>query len=259
MGSNEHDPGQRRGGIGADVERAREAAGLTLRDLEDRTKIRRRYLEAIEAERWTALPSSAHASAFLRTVASELGLDPDELADRFRREVEPPVSSGDPGGPSRWPVLAAVALLAGAGVAAVAVVGDDSEDGARRGGDARDRAGAHRSGGGGGDGPGGDGGRARSAPGEPFELTLSTRGPVDVCLVADDDRALIDSQLLAAGTSEGPFQGDEFRLDLLSGGAVRASIGGDEGDLRLRSDEPARWRITARGARPQPMRRVTCP
>ena len=241
-----------KGAIGADIVRAREEQGLSVRDLEERTKIRRRYLEAIEGDRWAALPSNAHASAFLRTIAGELGMDADELADRFRREVEPPASGGEHAGPSRWPVLAAVAVLVGAAAATVAVLGDDGDDAGSRGRDARDGGGAQRA------AAAAKRDRdGRPAAGEPFNLTLSTREPVDVCLVEGESKALIDTQLLAAGAAEGPFQGDEFRLDLLSGGAVRAGIGGRE--VRLRSDEPARWRITARGARPQPLRRETCP
>ena len=236
-------------GLGGEIAEAREALGLTLRDMEERTKIRRRYLEALEQERWSALPSRAHAHAFLRTVAGELGLDADELADRFRRHVDPGEATGEPGGPSRWPVLAAVAVLAGAGAAAVIVAtGDDGSESTRRAAK--------------GDRPGpadeGERGRRRDrGPAEAFALTLTTREPVEVCLVAGDDRALIDSQRLAAGATEGPFEGDEFRLDLLSGGSVRASIG--DRRVPLRSEEPARWSVTSRGARPQPLRAGSCP
>jgi transcriptional regulator with XRE-family HTH domain len=236
-------------GLGGEIAAAREALGLTLRDMEERTKIRRRYLEALEQERWSSLPSRAHTHAFLRTVAGELGLDADELADRFRREVDPGEAPGEPGGPARWPVLAAVALLAGAGAAALVVTaGDDGSKSTRRAAK--------------GDRPGADdasqpGRRRERGPAEAFALTLTNGEPVELCLVAGDDRALIDSQRLAAGATEGPFEGDEFRLDLLSGGSLRATIG--DRRVRLRSEEPARWSVTSRGALPQALRGESCP
>lgn len=242
--------------LGRELRAAREARGLTLHDLEERTKIRWRYLEALEEERWSALPSPAHAKSFVRVVAGELELDAEAMADRARRLLEPLPGQVDAGRPRRWPALVAIALLGGAGVAAGIVAAGESGDEERV--DVRKGA-AH--------GPGeraagsGDsereGGRGRAPATGPVILALETKEPVELCLVATGNLALIDSQRFGEGALEGPFESDEFRLDLLSGGTVVARIDGRE--ERLRSREPARYRITSRGAVPEPMRRESCP
>ena len=240
-----HPPGP--GSIGFELREARERRGWTLHELEERTKIRRRYLEALEQERWSALPSPAHAKAFLRAIATELELDGEALADSFRRRAEPASATPEHRGRLRAPALAAAAALTGAGILAVAVVGGEderrpaAERAGRAGADGRERARHER----------------RRAPRGPFALTVEPREPVELCLVGGGRRPLVDSQRLAAGTVEGPFRGREFRLDLLSGGTVRISVGGEV--QRLRSREPARYEVTAAGAEPQSVRRMSCP
>ncbi|MBC7105259.1 MAG: helix-turn-helix domain-containing protein, partial [Firmicutes bacterium] len=59
---------------------AREARGLSLAQAEEETKIRRRYLAALEENRFEVLPGRVYARAFLRTYARFLGLDGEELA-----------------------------------------------------------------------------------------------------------------------------------------------------------------------------------
>src|SRR6185312_11025713 len=56
-------------------------------------RIRDRYLQALEEERWDALPGDAYVKGFLRTYADYLGLDGnlyvDEYNSRFARPDEP--------------------------------------------------------------------------------------------------------------------------------------------------------------------------
>ena len=66
--------------VGARLRAAREARGLTLAQVEEETKIRRRYLAALEENRFDVLPGRVYAKAFLRTYARFLGLDGEELA-----------------------------------------------------------------------------------------------------------------------------------------------------------------------------------
>jgi cytoskeletal protein RodZ len=80
--------------IGETLKRARTRAGLDIRTAEERTKIRIKYLRALESENWEAIPSPAYAKGFLRTYAGVLGLDPDALVDDYRRRgTECPVSA----------------------------------------------------------------------------------------------------------------------------------------------------------------------
>src|SRR5687768_10574464 len=76
--------------IGAALREERERQGLTLEDLEARTKIRTRYLRALENEDWDILPGPAYVRGFLRTYASTLGLDAEDLVDDYREEFEAP-------------------------------------------------------------------------------------------------------------------------------------------------------------------------
>ncbi|MDR7545529.1 MAG: DUF4115 domain-containing protein, partial [Armatimonadota bacterium] len=74
--------------IGGILRRARADRGLTLADLEARTRIHPRYLAALEEERFGDLPPYPFARGFLHTVAEELGLDPRPLTRRLA-EVMP--------------------------------------------------------------------------------------------------------------------------------------------------------------------------
>jgi len=73
------------GGVGSKLREARNRRKLTLADVEAATKIRVRYLEAIENEDWDQLPGDTYARAFIRTYGALLGLDGDRLAEEQRR------------------------------------------------------------------------------------------------------------------------------------------------------------------------------
>jgi len=72
-------------GLGSSLADARLAKGLELRDAERETRIRARYLAALEDEDFDLLPGDAWGVVFLRTYASFLGLDPTGYADEYRR------------------------------------------------------------------------------------------------------------------------------------------------------------------------------
>ncbi len=76
--------------IGSSLREARERRGLTLADAEAETKIRSRYLGALENERFDVLPGDAYARGFLRTYAEFLGLDGDLYADEFAERFSAP-------------------------------------------------------------------------------------------------------------------------------------------------------------------------
>jgi cytoskeleton protein RodZ len=73
------------GGVGNNLREARARRKLSLQEVEEVTKIRSRYLQAIEDEDWDQLPSETYARAFIRTYAALLGLDGDLLAEEQRR------------------------------------------------------------------------------------------------------------------------------------------------------------------------------
>ena len=74
--------------IGAILTRTREREGLDLPEVEEKTKIRVRYLRALEDEDWEVLPAPAYARGFLRAYAELLGLDAELLVDEFRARYE---------------------------------------------------------------------------------------------------------------------------------------------------------------------------
>jgi cytoskeleton protein RodZ len=73
-------------GVGSKLRDARNRRKLSLEEAEEATKIRARYLQALENEDWDQLPGDTYARAFIRTYSTLLGLDGDRLADEQRRE-----------------------------------------------------------------------------------------------------------------------------------------------------------------------------
>ena len=66
---------------------ARQEHGQDLSTVSQVLRIRLVYLEAIEAGDFDSLPGTAYAIGFLRTYAEFLGLDGDEIVERFKSEV----------------------------------------------------------------------------------------------------------------------------------------------------------------------------
>jgi cytoskeleton protein RodZ len=73
--------------VGADLAAARERLGCGLAEMSAWLRIRQAYLVALEQGRIDKLPGNAYALVFLRSYATALGLDPDELSRRFKAEA----------------------------------------------------------------------------------------------------------------------------------------------------------------------------
>jgi transcriptional regulator with XRE-family HTH domain len=78
--------------IGAALARAREAAGLSLAQIAERTKVRPGILTDIEADAHDRLPALTYTIGFVKAYARTVGMDPDEAAQRYRLESQ----KGDP-------------------------------------------------------------------------------------------------------------------------------------------------------------------
>src|SRR5437660_5674851 len=76
--------------IGSTLREARMRSGIDISEVETRTKIRAKYLRAIENEEWDLLPGRVYAKSFLRTYGDYLGVDSRMLVDEFRRQYERP-------------------------------------------------------------------------------------------------------------------------------------------------------------------------
>lgn len=71
--------------VGDILERARKERGLSLQEVEQATKIRKRYLAGLEQEDYGVLPDSVYVQGFLKTYANYLGLDGEELSRDLKR------------------------------------------------------------------------------------------------------------------------------------------------------------------------------
>ena len=101
---------------------ARERKGVDLYRAERDTKIRARYLGALERGDYKELPGAVYTKGFLRNYALYLGLDPEEVLDHWRRErggardIVPVITVPRPIAPTRQgltfsPSVVVVALL----------------------------------------------------------------------------------------------------------------------------------------------------
>jgi hypothetical protein len=216
-------------GIGPTLRQARNRRKVELSEVEATTKIRVRYLQAMENEEWDALPGSAYARSFLRTYASFLGLDGDRLVEEHRRsfaadpltertpQEEPTVAPRPSGrGPRLRPRVLATAVSAGLVAALVAIGlssgGEESTTPARPGkhaGRQRQRGIAQE--------------QARSV----VSVHLAANAEVWVCLLDAEGRRLVDGQILEAGAEEGPFRSGSFTVSF-GNGEVSMRIDGRE-------------------------------
>ncbi len=252
--------------IGEVLKRARARQRIDIQTVEEQTKIRTKYLRALENEEWEVLPGHPYAKGFLRTYAQFLGLDPDALVDEYRRTVESslganaPVQFAEPvlerrrrlGQPSRrrWPLRVGAIVIVGAVAAVVALLvlggsGQDSKHHAHKG------KGAHHHSGGGGATPG-------PSASKPVTLSLVTHDDMLVCLVPGHGRPLIDSQTLISGTKGGPFPpAENYRLDLETGGAVTLTLDGKP--QQVHSKQPASFKIDSNGVVATSFKGPNCP
>jgi cytoskeletal protein RodZ len=128
-------------GIGETLREARMRQRLDIADVEQRTKIRAKYLRALENEEFGMLPGPTFVKTFLRTYAEMLGLDPHALVEEYRANYEsedelesqplgPPTTLSGHRGRRSWMGPGMLALLAVVAVVAVlAVIGLVSGDG----------------------------------------------------------------------------------------------------------------------------------
>ena len=83
-------------GEGQMLRTARENKQWSLTDTEEVTKIRVRYIEALEDENYGILPGSTYAKGYLRTYAKQLGLNSDEIIELYSASMTPGDSTVQP-------------------------------------------------------------------------------------------------------------------------------------------------------------------
>jgi cytoskeletal protein RodZ len=118
--------------LGAALRRHREAAGRTLRDLADTTKLGVRTLDALERNQVEKLPPGIFYRAVVRAYAREVGLDPEDtlrvFLARYPDDMPPPGPAVGPVADGYHPAtvrrqrLVAALLLGGLAVIAVGML-----------------------------------------------------------------------------------------------------------------------------------------
>jgi cytoskeleton protein RodZ len=223
--------------VGKKLREARTRRKLSLADIEEATKIRGRYLQAIENDEWDQLPSDTYARAFIRTYGRFLGLDGERLAEEQRQSsgaarpgerlprVDPrprPVSRRR-SSTGRWslPPRVVAALVIALVIAALLAIGLSTGGSSNSGtpGPGAHKAGAKNQ----------QRHHQRSAP-TGHSLVLAARGEVWVCLLNGKDKPLVNGSILAPGESEGPFRSGSFTL-ALGNGAVTMTVDGKKANL----------------------------
>lgn len=106
-------------GFGRFLRQAREYKGVSLRDVERKTRIPRRHLHALETEEFDQLPPLIYARGIVRNYAQYLGVDPMDALARFEQshgqrsggfQVVPAVKTTEV--PSHWaPNFAIIAFM----------------------------------------------------------------------------------------------------------------------------------------------------
>lgn len=73
--------------LGNRLKEAREARGLSLDDLQDITKIQKRYLKGIEEGNYDSIPGKFYVRAFIKQYGEAVGLDPESLFNEYKHEI----------------------------------------------------------------------------------------------------------------------------------------------------------------------------
>jgi cytoskeleton protein RodZ len=259
--------------IGSTLREARMRQRIDITDMETRTKIRAKYLRALENEEWDLLPGPTYVRSFLRTYADALGLDSKLLVEEYKLRHDP-LETGElhpmrrptqrererrrRREPRGMPVAAIVGLVLAAIFVALYLLGQNADDDDGEGArtvptmpaetEARTQP--------------RDGGSGSSAPAEKpkprvVRLQLVPTAAVSVCLVDASGEVLIANEILQPGQNSETFRSRRFRI-VLGNNGVRLKINGKDRTVPP-SGEPIGYTITRNGRSDLPAeRRPTC-
>jgi cytoskeleton protein RodZ len=209
--------------IGATLREARMRARLDVSEIEAKTKIRAKYLRALENEEWGLLPGSTFVKSFLRTYAQALDLDGRALVEEYRLHHERSEAAYDPIAattqrarqrpPGSGPSLAYTVAVGVVGLVIVLLVvllifGGKSKNANTASTATKPGAHAARH-------PKSSSSH-RQAGGTPAIVALSLKptGVVSVCLLGDNRQRLISGVNLEPGVSTPTFHAHRFELTL---------------------------------------------
>ncbi len=200
-------------------------ARIDVSEIEAQTKIRAKYLRALENEEWSLLPGPIFVKSFLRTYATALDLDGKALVEEYRLSHERPSEGmlepivapsqrnrgrgrSQPSGPSRGYTIAVGVIV----VVIVALVVLLATGGSGKHNTTSEltktppaTSTAHKA-----PAPG----RHTAAASEVLSLSLTPTGPVYVCLIGENGRKLIDGRELQPGEATATYHAKHFEITL---------------------------------------------
>jgi cytoskeleton protein RodZ len=254
--------------IGDQLRETRMRNRIDITEVEAATKIRAKYLRALENEEWDLLPGPTFVKTFLRTYADYLGLDSRSLVEEYRARYDRPAAQeltpfgtslgGRRSRPRRlvfapWmAVLVGVLLLIGALYLLGTWGGEPDEQEAGRPATTPEAPAASS-----------DGGekkkrRKRAAAHKTaVRLQIQATGPVSVCLENAAGEPLIRNVTLQAGQGSETFKSKRFRMSFGTGAAVMRV---DGKSYQVSDDAPIGYEVRA-GGKPRALpedERPTC-
>jgi cytoskeleton protein RodZ len=217
--------------IGSTLREARMRARIDINEVEARTKIRAKYVRAIENEEWDLLPGPVYVKSFLRTYGDFLGLDSRLLVEEYKRRYERPSDhdarpisalSRERERAARGPLIPSWAIIGGVLVAIVAalfVIGTAGNKnktpapaGVHAGTGHRKQPKHHPH-------------RAATPKPKTVKLELIPTGTVYVCLVDGAGNKLIPGQIFSSGQTI-PTETASKMLLTLGNNAVQMKVNG---------------------------------
>ena len=238
-------------------------ARIDVSEIEAQTKIRAKYLRALENEEWDLLPGPTYVKSFLKTYAEALELDAKLLVDEYKLRHErlsdvelQPINAAAPGRERRrqTPVLPPwffVAVIFVGLIFALYLLGTTGDEPSNEAAAPSTKTTSERP-------PAAPPPPAQAARPQRVKLRLEATGLVNVCLKAGD-RTLIDGLTLEPGERTRTFSSRRFRLTV-GNNAVILRINGRPRRVSPSAD-PIGVEITPdRGRQPlSAQRRPVCP
>ncbi len=203
-------------------------ARIDVSEIEATTKIRAKYLRALENEEWSLLPGPTFVKSFLRTYAEALGLDGKALVEEYRLSQERPGDGpGEPiipsserrrsrapsRGSSRGYTIAVASIVAVIVLLIVLLATTGSSSKSPSGSSGHASSGHHTT-------TGGVTGATRGTAPVDVALSLRANSVVYVCLIADGTHKLIPGLELQAGQTTPTYHARRFEVTLGNSGVT---------------------------------------
>jgi cytoskeleton protein RodZ len=252
--------------IGSTLREARMRARIDITEVEQATKIRAKYLRALENEEWNLLPGSTFIKSFLREYADYLGLDSRTLVEEYKLRFDRPSEAelmplsprlsrerrggsagvGGVGYAPRWLIVGGALVLILALLWIVGSLGGGDDSGSPGSTATTPNRAARTT-------TTPRGAQTTVAPAAPAQASVRIvpTGTVYVCLVDGGGRVLIPGSQFAAGQQVPVYKARKLRLTL-GNNAVQMRVNGRPLPVPASSTAIA-YEITPSGARSLPV------